>query len=80
MVRSAHPTFYFHSGRGTVKTWLGLLLTFLAFMGGCAPGYEAQKPAGLAGTPTYQATGMWQQNPETDAERDNRIWSEGAGR
>jgi hypothetical protein len=63
-----------------VKTWLGLLLTFLALMGGCAPGYDAQKPAGSAETPTYRETGMWQQNPETDAERDNRIWSEGASR
>ena len=59
-----------------MKTWLGLLLTILAFMVGCAPGYSAKTSAYSEETPTYQDTGMWHQNPETDAERDNRIWSE----
>ncbi len=78
-MRSAHPTLYFFSGRGTVKTWLGLLLTFLAFMAGCAPGYSA-KTSAYPEESTYQDTGMGYQNPETDAERTDRIWSEGAGR
>ena len=28
-----------------MKTWLGLLLTILTFMVGCAPGYSAQRAA-----------------------------------
>ncbi len=59
-----------------MKTWLGLLLTILAFLVGCAPGYHAPKPAYPEETPSYQDTGMLHQNPETDSERDMRIWSE----
>jgi hypothetical protein len=63
-----------------MKTWLGPLLILLALVGGCAPGSSAQKAAYPDETPTYQDKGMWHQNPETDAERTNRIWSEGIGR
>jgi hypothetical protein len=62
-----------------MKTWLGLLLTILSFMVGCAPGYYAQRAAYPAETPNYQSTGMFQ-NPETGSERENRIWSEESGR
>jgi hypothetical protein len=63
-----------------VKTWLGLLVTILAFVVGCAPGYSAKRPAYPEETPAYRDTGMLHQNPETDAERDNRIWREESGR
>jgi len=62
-----------------MKTWLGLLLTILAFMIGCAPGYNAQRAPYPAETTTYRDTRMWQ-NSETSTERDNRIWSEESGR
>ena len=63
-----------------MKTWLGLLLTILAFMAGCAPGYSNKKPASPEETPTYRETGMLYQNPETDSERDSRIWREDSAR
>ena len=63
-----------------MKTWIGLLLTLMALMGGCAPGSSAQRSASPEETPTYQDTGMWHQNNESDAEQTNRIWSEGASR
>jgi hypothetical protein len=59
-----------------MKTWLGLPLTILAFLVGCAPGYHNPRPAYPEETSTYQDTGMLHQNPETDSERDMRIWSE----
>jgi hypothetical protein len=59
-----------------MKTWFWLLLAILTLMVGCAPGYDAKKPAYPTEAPTYQETGKWRQNPETDSERDNRIWSE----
>lgn len=62
-----------------MKIWLGLLLTILSFMAGCAPGYYAQRPAYPAETTTYRETGMFQ-NPETSSEQENRIWREEAGR
>lgn len=63
-----------------MKTWIGLLLTVGAFMVGCAAGDYASRPAYGDSTPSYQDTGMWHQNPETDSERANRIWSEESGR
>jgi hypothetical protein len=59
-----------------MKNRLGLLLTILVFVVGCAPGYSAQRPAYPEETPTYQGRSMSFQNPETDSERDMRIWSE----
>lgn len=62
-----------------MKTWLGLLLIILALMAGCAPGYYAPKAASPEATTTYRDTKMFQ-NPETSAERENRIGGEEAGR
>ena len=56
------PGLYIPSGRITVKTWLGLLLTIMAFMAGCARGYARQNPGRNS---TYQDTGIWHQNNET---------------
>ena len=63
-----------------MKTWLGLLLIVGTFMAGCASGDYARRPAYGESPPTYRETGMWHQNPETDAGQTNRIWSERAGR
>ncbi len=63
-----------------MKTWFWLLLISLMFMAGCAPGYSAKKPASPVETPTSQWTGTTFQNPETDAERDMRIWREESSR
>ena len=53
-----------------MRIWLGLLLTVLTFMAGCAPGYSAPRAARPEETPTYRDTGMLHQNPETDAEQE----------
>ena len=63
-----------------MKTWLGLLLTVGTFMAGCASGDYARRPAYGERSPTYRETGMWHQNPETDAEQTERIWLEESGR
>jgi hypothetical protein len=63
-----------------MKTWLGLFLTVGTFMAGCASGDYARRPAYGESPPTYRETGMWHQNPETDAGQANRIWSEESGR
>lgn len=63
-----------------MKTWFGLLLTVGTLMVGCASGDYARRPAYVETPPAYQQTGKWQQNPEGDSERDNRIWREESGR
>ncbi|MGA9754693.1 MAG: hypothetical protein WBV23_06085 [Desulfobaccales bacterium] len=63
-----------------MKTWSWLLLAMLALMVGCAPGYEAPKPAYPTEAPAFRDTGMWHQNPETESERELRIWREESGR
>ena len=62
-----------------MKTWFALLLTVGTFMVGCAVGDYARRPAYPAETSTYRETGMFQ-NPESDSERDSRIWREESGR
>ncbi len=57
-----------------MRTWIGLLLAILMFMGGCAPGYYYR--------PAYRdpgATMNWYQNPESEGEYQMRLWSEEAG-
>jgi hypothetical protein len=63
-----------------MKTRFWLLLAMFTLMAGCAPGYSAQKPAYSAEAPAYRDTGMWHQNPETESERELRIWREESGR
>jgi hypothetical protein len=63
-----------------MKTWLGLLLTVGTFMVGCASGDYARRPAYVERPPAYRETGVWHQNPETDAGQAQRIWSEESGR
>jgi hypothetical protein len=63
-----------------MKTWLELLLTVGTFMVGCASGDYARRPGYGDSPPTYRETGMWHQNPETDAGQAHRIWSEESGR
>ena len=63
-----------------MKTWLGLLLTILSLMVGCASGDYARRPAYGERPPAYQETRALHQNPETGPEQANRIWSEESGR
>jgi hypothetical protein len=63
-----------------MKTLIGLLLTVVTLMVGCAPGYSGKKAAYSVEAPAYRETGMWHQNPESDSERDSRIWREESGR
>jgi hypothetical protein len=63
-----------------MKTWLGLLLTVSTLMVGCAAGDYARRPAPGESPPASGETGMWYQNPETDAARASRIWSAESGR
>jgi hypothetical protein len=63
-----------------MKTWLGILLTVGMLLVGCASGDYARRPAYGESPSTYRETGMWHQNPETDAGQANRIWSEESGR
>jgi hypothetical protein len=58
-----------------MKTWFALLLTVGTFMVGCAAGDYARRPASGERPPASGETGMWYQNPETDAAQANRIWS-----
>jgi hypothetical protein len=61
--------------RTTVKTWVVLFLALLMFPIGCAPGYY-EKPGSHDVTPSYYETKKWYQNPETEEEREMRIWRE----
>jgi hypothetical protein len=63
-----------------MKTWLGLCLMVGTVMAGCASGDYARRPVYGESAPTYRETGMWHQNPESDAEQANRIWREESGR
>ncbi len=63
-----------------MKTWYGLLLISLTVMAGCAQGYSAKRPAAAVEPPAPQWTGATFQNPETDAERNARIWREESSR
>ncbi len=63
-----------------MKTWFWLLLAMLTLMVGCASGYAAKKSANPAEAPAFQDTRMWQQNPETESEQQQRIWREESGR
>jgi hypothetical protein len=63
-----------------MKTWLGLLLTVGTFMVGCAVGDYARRPDYGERPPASEDTRMWHQNPETDSEQTNRIWSAESGR
>ena len=63
-----------------MKTWLGLLLIVGTLMVGCASGNYARRPAYPEGPPASGESGMWHQNPESDAAQTNRIWSEESGR
>ena len=62
-----------------MTTWLGLLLAILLLPAGCAPGYF-ERPASGDTSPGYYETKKWYQNPETEAERDMRMWREESGR
>lgn len=62
-----------------MKTWLWLLLAILMFPVGCAPGYY-EKPVSGDVTPSYYETKKWYQNPETEYEREMRMWREESGR
>ena len=62
-----------------MKTWFGLLLIVGTFMAGCASGDYA-RPAYRESASASGDTGMWYQNPESDAAQANRIWSEESGR
>jgi hypothetical protein len=46
---------------------------------GCAPGYY-EKPVSGDVTPSYYETKKWYQNPETEYEREMRMWREESGR
>jgi hypothetical protein len=59
-----------------MKTWFGLLLTVGVLMVGCASGDYARRPAYEERPAASGDRRMWYQNPETDAEQANRIWSE----
>ena len=63
-----------------MKTRFWFLVAILTLMVGCAPGYYAKRPAYPEETPAYRDTGMLHQNPETDSERDSRIWREESSR
>jgi hypothetical protein len=63
-----------------MKTSLGLLLTILVLLAGCAPGYYAKGPAYQEAASAPAMTGMWFQNPETESQEETRIWHEEAGR
>jgi hypothetical protein len=63
-----------------MKTWACSILTFLAFMAGCAPGYYEPRPAYPGVAATQEMTGMTFENPETSAQEEMRIWSEESGR
>jgi hypothetical protein len=60
--------------RTNMKTWIGLALTVLTFLAGCAPGYYEKGPAYQASSPTY--SGMTYTNPETTEQYERRIWWE----
>ncbi len=58
-----------------MPTWFWLSLTILTLTMGCAQGYSDRRPA-------YREAGAtmnWYQNPETEAEYENRLWQEDAG-
>jgi hypothetical protein len=63
-----------------MKTWFGLLLTVSTFMVGCASGDYAGRSAYGERPPAFQDSGMYYQNPESDAAQANRIWREESGR
>jgi hypothetical protein len=56
-----------------------LLLIMLSLMSGCAESYSARPQSYQEPAPSFRETGTWR-NPETDAERQMRIWREEAGR
>jgi hypothetical protein len=58
-----------------MKTWFALLLTVGTFIVGCAAGDYARRPDYVERPPASGDTRIWHQNPETDAEQANRIWS-----
>jgi hypothetical protein len=58
-----------------MKTWVGLLLIVGTLMVGCASGDYARQPVSGERPPAFQDSGMYHQNPETDAQQANRIWS-----
>ena len=62
-----------------MNTRFRLLLSVVMLMVGCAPGYY-EKPASGDVTPGYYETKKWYQNPETEEERNMRIWREESGR
>jgi hypothetical protein len=62
-----------------MKNWGWLLLIMVALMSGCAEGYSAKPQGYQEPAPALRETGTWR-NPETDAERQTRIWREEAGR
>jgi len=63
-----------------MKTRHCILLSLLVLMVACAPGYYAPKSAYQEAPPSPAFTVMSFDNPETDQERENRIWSEESGR
>jgi len=63
-----------------MQTWVGLLLIVGTFMAGCTSGDYARRPADVERPPAFQDSGMWHQNPESDAGQASRIWSEESGR
>jgi hypothetical protein len=62
-------------GRTAMKTWFGFLLIVGTLMVGCASGDYARQSASGERPPAFQDSGMYYQNPETDAQQANRIWS-----
>jgi hypothetical protein len=63
-----------------MKTRPWFLLIILSLLSGCAPGYYAPRSSQLDAASESQTAGMWFQNPETPAERDQRIWREESNR